>query len=55
MPGGSVGLQWLTNAGIEIGSTLVDLATLLGLVGGSGIVLAAILLGGSAVTFLNAP
>ena len=33
----------------------MDLATLLGLVGGSGIVLAAILLGGSAVTFLNAP
>ena len=33
----------------------MDLATLLGLVGGSGIILAAILLGGSPLTFVNVP
>lgn len=33
----------------------MDLATLLGLLGGTGIVLAAILLGGSALVFLNPP
>ena len=33
----------------------MDLATLIGLLGGSGIVLAAILLGGSALVFVNGP